>query len=66
MSAKSNKSTFEKFPEPRTIPEKWNTAGMMSAKKLTGPVEAYDPDRMETFPEPRTIPDKWDVSGMTK
>jgi hypothetical protein len=39
---------------------------MMSAKKLTGPVEAYDPDRMETFPEPRTIPDKWDVSGMTK
>ena len=51
--------TPEPFPEPRTIPEKWNATALSEKKKASQKEKVEEDDwKPEPFPEPRMFP--WD------
>ena len=67
---KKNDWKPEGFPQPRTIPNGWETSAFfMSAGKETdepgdaptGPEEVKTDWKPEKFPKPRTFPKNWSI-----
>ena len=48
--------TPEPFPEPRTIPENWNSSAFSDEKEKQEQEESTDEWKPDPFPEPRSFP----------
>ena len=51
-----NEWTPEPFPEPRTIPERWNAAAFSEKKSEQDQNDSADDWEPDPFPEPRMFP----------